>query len=135
MLVRAAPREHFDWLIERCSCGLTQWAKAIEAVDDEGRIRGMVAYDCWTLNSVQAHMAVDSPIVWRSLVRPAFEFPFRQAKRNLLVGIIPSHNERSVQMTRALGFREAYRLRDGWDIGDDLVVFEMRPHECRWLEA
>lgn len=80
-------------------------------------------------------MAVDAPVVWRSLLRPAFSYPFLEAGRSLLLGIIPADNTKSCGMARRLGFREAYRVIDGWSVGIDLVVHEMRRHECRWLEA
>jgi L-amino acid N-acyltransferase YncA len=135
MRVQAAPPKHFPWLTSRTGCVLTEQARAIEALDGRGLIRGMVAYDGWTENSVQAHMAVDTPIVWRSLLGPAFEYPFTECDKGVLIGIIPGHNARSVAMTRSLGFQEAHRVRDGWAKGDDLVVFEMRREECRHLRG
>lgn len=133
MLVRAAPPEHWPWLLERVGLAPSVGFKAIEAVDEAGTIKGMVGYCGWTANSVQCHMAVDSPIAWRSLLAPAFNFPFVWAGRKVLVGIVSAFNERSVRMTRHLGFKEAHRIRDGWAEGVDLIVFEMRREECRYL--
>lgn len=135
MRVLAAAPADFAWLVERTSCAPTGSFKAIKAVDSSGRIRGMVGYDMWTVNAVQAHMAVDSPIVWRSLLRPAFAYPFEQAGKGLLLGIIPAGNARSMALTRRLRFRETYRIRDGWAAGEDLAVFEMLRDECPWLSA
>lgn len=132
-MIRAAPRSHLIWLENRTGAVLSREAKGIEAVDATGKVRGQIAYDNWTLNAVQAHMAVDTPIVWRSLRRPAFQYPFEQCDKGVLLGIIPSHNVKSVQTTRALGFRESHRVRDGWAKGDDLIVFEMRREDCRWI--
>lgn len=112
---------------------LTSNAKAIKAIDATDTIRGMVAYDNWTTTAVQAHMLVESPIVWRSLVGPAFRYPFEEAGKTLLLGLIPEHNRRSVEMTYRLGFQIAHRVLDGWAPGDDLLLFEMRKSDCRWL--
>lgn len=79
-------------------------------------------------------MAVESPIIWRHLLRPAFEFAFERSKRSLLVGIIPAHNLRSASFAQAVGFELAHIVRDGWAPGDDMLVFEMRKEQCRWLE-
>lgn len=133
MKVQAAPPAHFAWLEGRTGCTLTRNARAIEAVDRQGRVRGMVAYDGWTENSVQAHMAVDAPAVCRSLLRPAFSYPFEEAGKGLLLGFIPAHNARSVRLARHIGFHLAHRVLDGWAQGDDLLCFEMRRHECKWL--
>ncbi len=132
-LVRAAPPEHYVWLARQSGCTLTPGFRAIEAVDSHGAIRGMVGYCDWTANAVRAHMAVDSPIVWRALVRPAFEYPFLEAGKGVVLGFVDGGNARSVRLTRRLGFREAYRIRDACAVGRDLVVFEMRREDCMWL--
>lgn len=133
LTVRAAPPEHFPWIMERTGCGLTQGTRAIEAVDSTGRIVGMVAYDNWTPNSVQAHMAVEYAAVWRSLKGPAFSYPFEECGRSVLLGVITADNERSAELARSFGFTEAHRIRDGWAAGVDLIVFEMRRNECRHI--
>lgn len=132
--VRASHPSRFAWLEQRTGCVLTRNARAIEAVDGEGRVRGMVGYDGWTENAVQAHMAVETPSVWRSLLRPAFSYPFLEAGKGLLLGVIPAHNGRSVRLVRRLGFRMAHEVRDGWAQGDSLLLFEMRRDECKWLQ-
>lgn len=135
MRVTAGHAEAFGWIEARTGCVLTRNARAIQALDVSGRIRGVIAYDCWTESGVQAHMAVDSPVVWRSLLRPAFAYPFVECGRTLLLGIIPADNAKSCAMAKRLGFRESYRVVDGWSTGTDLVLMQMRRHECRWLEA
>lgn len=134
MRVQAGHGEAFAWIEERTGCVLTRNARAIEARDAAGRIRGVVAYDGWTENAVQAHMAVDAAVVWRSLLPAVFEYPFVEAGKGLLLGVIPEGNKRSWGMARRLGFREAYRVKDGWATGEDLIVHEMRRDECRWLK-
>ena len=135
MKVTAGHAEAFGWIEARTGCVLTRNARAIQALDVSGRIRGVIAYDMWTESAVQAHMAVDSPVVWRSLLRPAFSYPFVEAGRSLILGIIADDNPKSLAMVRRLGFTEKHRVVDGWSVGVDLVVFELRRHECRWLEA
>ncbi len=135
MRVSAATPDDFAWLAGRTGCAPTASARAIKAVDAAGRIRGMVLFDMWTENAVQAHMAADSPIVWRSLLRPAFSYPFEEAGKGLLLGVIPANNPRSLALVANFGFRETYRVRDGWAVGVDLVFFEMLRDECPWLSA
>lgn len=132
--VQAAPAEHFAWLEGRTGCVLSRNARAVEAVDGEGRVLGMVAFDGWTQNAAQAHMAVVAPLVWRSLLPESLGYVFGQAGRGLLLGVIPEDNARSVRMVRRVGFRLAHRVRDGWAVGVDLLCFELRPKWCRrWL--
>lgn len=138
LVVRAGDRSNpatWEWIESRAGCALMPDSRFVEAVDSSGRTRGMVAYERWTENAVQAHMAADSPIVWRSLLGPAFAYPFEECGKGLLLAVIPASNAKSVRMTQHLGFRETHRIRDGWVRGDDLVLFEMTHAECPHLEA
>jgi L-amino acid N-acyltransferase YncA len=139
--VRAAPPEAFGWLEGRTGCVLTRCARAVMAVDASGRIRGMVAYDSWTETAAFAHMAVDSPSVWRALLRPALEYAFVQLGRRLLLGTILASNARSMAFVEAVGFREVHRVRGGWAEGVDLVLWQLRREDwetrrlqCRCLK-
>jgi hypothetical protein len=93
----------------------------------------MTAYDGWTENSCQIHIAMDTPIAWRALERPAFKYPFVEAGKGLLLAMVASNNQRSLQMTSGVGFRQTYRIRDGVAKGVDFVLFEMRRQDCRQL--
>lgn len=129
---RSSPVDR-EWLESRARCVLSSDWRGVKAVDASGRTRGLVAYDCWTPNSVQCHMAVDTPIAWRSLLGPASSYPFDEAGRGLLLAIIQGGNPESLRMTRRLGFTEAHRIRDGHAVGVDTHIFEMRREDCRWL--
>lgn len=120
------------WIEERTKAVLTRDARAVVAEED-GQIVGMVAFDAWTENAAQAHMAVVHPGVWLRLLRPGFHYVFEQAKKGILVGVIPSHNEASVRFSMGLGFKPIARIRDGWAPNDDMVMLEMRRETCRFL--
>lgn len=139
LIVRAAPPAHLPWLIERAGFVPTADLKALEAAEEaSGRIRGMVGYCNWTPNSVQCHIAADTPAAWRALVvkngSPAFRYPFLESGRGLLLALIRASNTQSLALTRHFGFRETYRIQDAAEPGDDMVLFEMRREECRWLD-
>lgn len=129
--VHQAPPEHFGWLQQRTGCVLTSDFRALEARQG-ARILGMVGYCNWTPNSVEAHMAVDSAIAWRALLPHVFAYPFES--RDAMLAVIPENNPRSLALTRRFGFRETHRVRDGWAPGCDLILFELRRAECRFLQ-
>lgn len=135
MIVQAAPPLHFAWIAERTGCALSPSFRAIEAIDEQHRIRGMVGFDHWLGNSAEIHIALDSPTALRALLRPAFDYLFNQAKKAVAIGIVPAHNEKALAFDKHIGFRELTRIRDGWAPGDDVVVLELRREECRWLEV
>ena len=132
MIVRASRPDELAWLCERTGIAPTGDMKAVQACDAFGRIYAQVAAEGWTPNAVRLHIAVDEPIALRSLLHAAAVWIFDQAKRGLALGVIKSDNARSLRLAKHIGFREAYRVQDGWAKGVDLVALEMRREWCRW---
>lgn len=130
MQIMAACPVDFAWFHQRTHWPLGPLATAIKAVDASGRIRGMVACDCFTPNSCHVHMAVDTPIAWRRLAPAVFIYLFLQLGLGVAVGLVRASNKASLGMARALGFRETHRIRDGWQPGEDFVVHELRREDC-----
>jgi hypothetical protein len=134
IVIRAASPEHFPWIAERAHVSITPQLRALEAMDEEsGQILAMVAYDGWMPNLCQMHVAVAHSFPARRFLRAAFGIPFIELERDLVVGWVLGTNEKALELDRRLGFRETHRIKDGWDKGVDLVLFEMRKDECKWL--
>ena len=132
--VRAAPPAHYDWIAKRANLIIGSNFGAIEAIDDAGRILGMVGFDGWTPNAVSMHVALDSPIAARRLLKVAFWVAFVDSKKGVVLGLVLSTNKRALKLDRHLGFTEIARIKDGWAVGVDTVVFQMRREECRWID-
>lgn len=134
IIIRAAPEAHVPWLAERANLAITPQLRCLEAMDEEsGSILAMVGYDGWMPNCCQMHVAVDRPFAAKRFLRAAFGIPFIETGRDLVVGWVLGTNQKAIDLDRRLGFRETYRVHDGWMRGVDLVLFEMRKNECRWL--
>jgi RimJ/RimL family protein N-acetyltransferase len=133
-MVRAAPQEHYDWLCSRLGCARTPGFKAIEYVDSKGNIRGMVGYDWWTENSVGIHIFLETWAAGRKLIRPAFEYPFAQANKGVVWAHIAGANYKSRKLAAHLGFEVTGRIDDGIKPGEDMIVYQMRKDQCRWLQ-
>lgn len=126
MKVQAAPPQNWQWLVDRVGCAITPSFRAIEAVDVYAKVHGMVGYDRWTDNSCEMHVAVDSPMVIRHLLYPAFEYPFLQCGKGVVIGLVRSDNYKAIKLDKHLGFTELQRIKDGHSKGVDLIIFEMR---------
>jgi hypothetical protein len=133
MIVRAAPPEHFQYLVERAGVYPSPLFKAIEAVDEKSTVHGMFGYDGWTPNAVVMHVALDNPAVLRHLIHPAFYFPFIQLDLGIALCAIRGDNKRSIQLTEHVGFKEVYRIVNCFGSGIDQMIYEMRRENCRWL--
>lgn len=134
MRIRQASPNDLDWLEKRTGCVLTRSATGIAAHDKTG-IRACVAYDNPTHFSVQAHMAADTPIAWRSLIPSVFEYPFEACGKGLLVAVIAGDNRKSLDLASRFGFVTVGILEDGWARGVPLVTLELRKENCRFLSA
>lgn len=126
MLIVATKPEDLAWVEVRTGCVLTRHAKGIKAVDARGNIRGMVAFDGWTENSVQVHVASDFPLVWRHLLRAGREYVFLQAKKGLMYASIRSDNLRALRFASHACMEVEHRFRDTYGKGVDMVVLRMR---------
>lgn len=131
MLARAATPESLAWLEVRSGACLTRLATGVEVRDAKGLVRGVVGFDDATPTSIRAHMAVDTPVAWRTLLPAALNYAFRQLRKRVLVGTIPAANKQSLRFAKHVGLCETYRIWDGWAAGEDLIVLEMRQEQ--WL--
>lgn len=110
----------------RTGCVLTRNAKGIKAVDARGVIRGMAAFDGWTENSAQVHVAADTPLVWKRLLRAGREYVFLQAGKGLLYATIRGDNLRALRFAQHACMEFEHRLKDAHGPGIDMVVVRMR---------
>ena len=128
-----APPEHLSWIGEQAALDIGSEFRAIEAIDETGRIHGIVGYDGWCPGSVAMHVAIANPICIRRLIQTAFGLPFIEFNLPLVKATVLSDNEKSIRFTKHLGFKHVATLHDWWSPGVDLMLFEMRREDCRWI--
>jgi len=127
---------HWAWIRERTNPELMANTKGIAAEDDKGKILGVCVCDTWTYNSVQLHIAIDNPIVLKNgrLQKEVFDYIFNHSGRGIALGLVPAGNEKAIRFDKKLGFVEIFRIKDGYEEGQDMVVLEMRKEDCRWIK-
>jgi hypothetical protein len=134
--VRAAIPDHYTWIATRANVVIGANFRALEAVDGE-RIVGMVGYDGWTPNSCCMHVAVETPIAVRRLLRPAFHLVFddppRGCGKGVVLGSVLSTNKKAMDLDIHLGFKPIAFVKDGWAKGVGIHILEMRKENCRWI--
>ncbi len=130
-MIRAATKEEIESVLP--SLPLT-YSEDMRGVRNDG---AMVVYDHWTPAAVQVHIYSRGPayLFKRDFLRAVFGYPFKQCGRRKLVAVTPANATASLAVSRALGFRETYRIKDGWDVGVDMIVKEMTREECRYLRT
>ena len=70
----------------------------------------------------------------RKLLWATFDYPFRQLGLESLIGIVNSNNEQAMKYDQNLVFKEVHRFAGLHDDGGDIVVFEMKKDECRFIK-
>jgi hypothetical protein len=68
----------------------------------------------------------------REFLHAGFSYMFDQMGCKVVLGLVDADNEAALRFDAHVGFTEVARIKDG--AGDcDLVVFEMRREDCKWL--
>ena len=134
-MIRHAGPDDVSWLVSRTAYDPPPGFCGLVAVGEDGAIRGLIGFDRWTPSSACMHAAIDVPAACRGLLREAFTYLFRDTGRAVARAEVRAGNERSMRATAHLGFQETSRVVDGWAPGEDLVLFELRRGDCRWMDA
>lgn len=133
-LIKAASNDEIELASRAMGYNPSRCVKGI-AVLEEKSLGACVLYDYWTVNSVQVHVFAPSLKVLfdAGTLREIFRYPFEIAGRRLLVAVTPADQKGSLAVSSWLGFREKYRIHDGWAVGVDMVLKELRREDCRFL--
>lgn len=109
--------------------------RGIMAVDDEGIPQAIAVFDSWSFNSMQIHIWIENPFVLKhGFAEEVFRFAFsEESGRTLIIGITPSDNEAALKFIKHMGFKYKCKIKDGYKIGVDYIVTEMRKKQCRYL--
>lgn len=100
----------------------------------DGELVAMVGYDDWTSNSVQMHVWLkNARALDRTFIRECFRYPFETVGVGIVIGVTPCNNVAALELNRRLGYRRLLTVKDGFALGTDLAIQEMRREECRWL--
>lgn len=112
----------WQWLSERAMCALCEDTKGITALRGD-KIVAAAAFDSWTYTAVTAHIAIDDPLVIRAgFIDEIMRYVFDTCGKQMIVGIAHSKNRALLRFIEKLGFKELYRVVDGYDYGIDIVV-------------
>lgn len=132
-MIEAANKEDIELFMSATGYSPTSQFKAI-VMRVDGEIHAMAGYDYWTPNAVQMHIWIKHPEAYlsREFIQEGFGYPFSSG-RNLVIGVTPGDNARALSFNQKIGFVEKCRIKDGWSLGTDMVIQEMRRENCRWL--
>jgi RimJ/RimL family protein N-acetyltransferase len=86
------------------------------------------------LVTIEAHIAATSPrFCTRPILRAIFAYPFVHLHAQRIQLVIRRKNKKSRDFAVRLGFKLCGIGRRAWDGRQDVAVYDMLPHECKWL--
>jgi hypothetical protein len=134
-VIRALTFEELKLVAEKIGYEPTHTVRSVAIINSQGGPLAAVLYDHWCHNSANVHIWSSGPgaLFRKEFVHAIFQYPFEDCGRGVLLGITPGDAKESLALSRALGFKEVYRIKDGWKVGVDLVIKEMRKENCRYL--
>lgn len=101
--------------------------RGIIAHDNEGRLMGGILFDGWTGNAVFGHIAVRNKMCLRpgGLIDEALRFVFKTCGLQYFLGMLPSDKVKAERLEKKIGFKEVFRLEDGFGPGEDLILMQL----------
>lgn len=135
-IVRAATQTEIKDISNKIDFAFNDRSNGVVIEDDRGEVGAMAIYDRWTKSSVEMHAYSKSPkfIFNPDFCKAIFTYPFVQQNKMLAYAVTPCDNSASIAIARFLGFKEVYRIKDGWNLGTDMVIQELRRASCRFLD-
>ena len=120
---------------ELVQCVLCEDTQGIVAERDGKRV-AVVVFDSWAHTSVQVHIGVEDPLVFKhGMHREVCVHAFLVAGRKMMIGLVPGNNAKALKLNKHFGFYEVARIEDGYDEGIDYVVMRLDKHNCKYLTA
>ena len=111
--------------------------RGITAKDEAGEVQAVCVLDSWSYNSCNIHIWINNPFVLKhGFAEEVFNFVFsEQSGRTKIIGVTPADNLKAVKFIKNIGFKEIYRISDGYKVGVDYVVTEMNKDNCRYYNG
>jgi len=100
--------------------------------DAAGQIVGGCIFENYNHINVEAHIAVAGPVP-RFFIRECFHYPFVQLGCRRITVLVREKNEAGRKFVHRLGFVQEGRIREALPNYENLIVYGILKHHCRWL--
>jgi RimJ/RimL family protein N-acetyltransferase len=109
---------------------------AVGVEDENGNLIAAVAFDSFSPEVRCSMHCAGEADNWCSkrLLKFCFDYVFNIAKCKVVINIVSSTNQKSIDFTKHVGFTEFGRIKDGAEDGD-LVVLTLHRDQCRWIRG
>jgi RimJ/RimL family protein N-acetyltransferase len=122
------------WMQKRARPVQCEDTQGMVAYDEQGKIVAVAAFDGFTNDSCNAHVAIDNALVIRAgFLHEVFHHLFIVCDLSRVFGLVVSDNAKARKFDRKIGFTEVARIPDGFETGKDYIVVRLNKEDCRWI--
>lgn len=138
-MIVALQKHHWPDICKIMPMVLQDDTTGVVALDDRtGRFLGAVVCEDWTETMCSCHILLADTFkaLRAGLHKELANYVFVQAKRLKVIGLVPAKNTRAQKLNKHFGFTELFRIEDGYKVGEDYIVMEMKKENCPyWTEV
>ena len=58
---------------------------------------------------------------------------FIKADKQKVIGLVPADNLKAIKLNRHIGFKEVYRISEGFAEGVDYILMQLNREDCKYL--
>jgi L-amino acid N-acyltransferase YncA len=121
----------YEWINERVGLARSEDFRALGRIVD-GKIVAVSAFTGYNGASLQMHMASDPGAWTRRHLKETFRYAFETCGCQVVFGMVPSGNQKALEIDLRLGFEEVANIEGAHPDGS-LHILMMRRENCRWI--
>jgi len=128
---------HWGIVQEKIGLFMSEDTRGIVAIEDDGTVSGSIVFQNWAYSSAMVHIWVENPmVIRRGLLSEACRYFFDVCGKTVMVGMTVADNYDALKFIAHVGFKEKYRIKDGFKEGVDWVLQEARREDLsRWIKS
>ncbi len=125
--------KHLDYVQAVLTVPISAVTRGVVALDDKNIPCGVCLADGWTDTACNAHLAIQNPMCLRKLFSEFAHYIFVTCDKAMMIGIVEASHVKALKLDKNIGFKEIYRLKDGYAAGVDQIILRLNKADCRFL--
>lgn len=98
----------------------------------DGELKAVASFSSFVGKSCNFSLVGKDNFMSKDFLWAMFDYPFNRLKLKVILATIEGGNEKSLNLSRKLGFKEVANIADAHKDGD-LVIMVLRREDCKWL--
>jgi hypothetical protein len=98
----------------------------------DGELKAVSSYSNFQGKSCNFSLAGEGNFMNKDYLWAMFDYPFNILKLKVIIATIAGNNEKSLKLSRHLGFKEIANIADAHKDGN-LIIMVMKREDCKWL--